>query len=128
MKIIKKLGIWMDHSTAHIIDLSNTPITTTYIKSDSNLLETIEYSALEESHNHNREQRDLTAFFKKISEIILHFDKVLLFGPTNAKNELSNLLKTNHLYENINIEMKSTERMTENEEHTFVENYFNNVN
>lgn len=126
MKKIKNLGIWMDHSNAHIIDLSIVPITTTYIKSDSNLVSDIEYSALEESHNHNREQRILTAFFKKLSDIILPFDNVLLFGPTDAKNELSNFLNENQFYLNKQIEIKSTCKMTENQEFAFVKNHFNN--
>ena len=52
-------------------------------------------------------------------------DEVILFGPTEAKNELLNLLRENHLFDKIKIEVKTADKMTEIERNTFVKEYFN---
>jgi hypothetical protein len=49
---------------------------------------------------------------------------VVLFGPTDAKKELLNLVKTDHLFEGIKIEVKNSDKMTEDQMHTFVRDYF----
>ena len=48
----------------------------------------------------------------------------MLFGPTNAKTELLNLLKADHHFDKINIETKQADKMTENQQHAFVREYF----
>jgi stalled ribosome rescue protein Dom34 len=42
---------------------------------------------------HNKEQQIHEAYYKEILAKILGYDHMLLFGPTNAKNELLNYLK-----------------------------------
>jgi len=59
-----------------------------------------------------------------IEAVIKEFDDVLLFGPTSAKNELLNLLRQNHLFEKIKIELKPADKMTENQQQAFVREYF----
>jgi len=34
------------------------------------------------------------------------YQEVVLFGPTDAKNELSNMVKTDHLFDEIKIEVE----------------------
>jgi hypothetical protein len=75
MKSTKHLGIWMDHSIAHLMELTNDKIITNIIESQSKLQG-------EEQH--------------------LKKDKSLM-----------------------HIEAKSADKMTENQEHTFVREYFN---
>ena len=48
----------------------------------------------------------------------------MLFGPTDAKTELFNLLKADHHFDKINIETKHADKMTENQQHAFVREYF----
>ena len=50
--------------------------------------------------------------------------KYCFFGPTNAKTELLNMLRTDHHFDKIDIEVKNTDKMTENQEHAFVKEYF----
>jgi len=40
-----------------------------------------------------KKQHIQSGYYKKLSDAILKFQQVLLFGPTEAKNELLNLLK-----------------------------------
>ena len=124
MKNSKNLGIWMDHSVAHLMALTGETVETTTIKSDFSHEE--KEGALNRSEHvmHNKENQRQAEFYKNISKIIQNYDAVLLFGPTKAKNELLNILEEDQLCANIKIEVKSAEKMTENQQHAFVKEYF----
>lgn len=124
MKTASNIGIWMDHANAHLIEYRTDTIETnllhaTFIHQDKE-------EALRKSENlmHNKEQHQQLAFYKKLEEVILQYEAVLLFGPTDAKLELLNLLKANHHFDKIHIEVKQADKMTENQEHAFVREYF----
>lgn len=125
MNTKKRLGIWMDHSIAHLIELTNDSLVTKTIESESKAQEQEQHSNKDEIHKLSKEQSYHLAFYKKLSDVIIEFDEVVLFGPTSAKNELLNTLKSNHLFEKIKIEAKSADKMTENQQQDFVEKYFN---
>ena len=72
----------------------------------------------------NKEQHEEAEYYKEVGEAIRNYDNVLLFGPTEAKAELFNILRADHLFEKIKIEMKTTDKMTENQKHAFVREYF----
>ena len=57
-------------------------------------------------------------------DAIKNYDEVLIFGPTHAKEELVNLLKADRHFENIKIDVKHADKMTENQQHAFVKDYF----
>ena len=124
MTTINNLGIWMDHSNAHIMELTVDPIETKVYESKFDQAE--RGLSLEKSENlmHNKEQHDSAAYYKGLIDVIKNYKSVLLFGPTNAKTELYNLIKADHRYENIKIEVKQADKMTENQEHAFVQDYF----
>jgi hypothetical protein len=73
---------------------------------------------------HVKQQHLQSSYYKKLSDAIRNYHEVLLFGPTDAKTELLNLLKTDHLFEDIKIEIKHSDKMTEHEMHAFVKEYF----
>jgi stalled ribosome rescue protein Dom34 len=73
---------------------------------------------------HIKEQHLHSSYYKKLSDAIKNYQEVVLFGPTEAKEELLNLLKNDHLFENIKISIKNTDKMTEYQMHTFVKEYF----
>jgi hypothetical protein len=124
MKTTKQLGIWMDHSIAHVIKLSNGTIETNSIESTPEIEENQQIVYKDESHSLNKEQRELTSYFRKLGDVILENDQVLLFGPTEAKSELLNVLKENHLFDKIKIEVESADKMTEIQRNTFVKEHF----
>jgi stalled ribosome rescue protein Dom34 len=68
---------------------------------------------------HNKEQQQ-SSYYKKLGSAIKNSQEVVLFGPTSAKNELLNLLKADHLFENIKIEVKHSDKMTKAKMHDFV--------
>ncbi len=81
----------------------------------------------DESLKHNTEQDQLSDFFKRISAIIHNYSEVIIFGPTNAKTELYNLLKEDSHFNNIKIDVETTDNLTENQMHAFVKEHFEKV-
>ena len=73
---------------------------------------------------HQKEQHEHYDYYKKIGEAIRNYQDVLLFGPTTAKTELFNMLKADHHFEKIKIETKHADKMTVNQQHAFVKEYF----
>ena len=73
---------------------------------------------------HNKGQHQQTDYYKKVGEAIRQYDDVLLFGPTDAKVELFNLLKADHRFEKITIHLDTTDTMTDNQQRAFVKAYF----
>jgi hypothetical protein len=124
MENIKQLGIWMDHSNAYLMELTNDKIVTNIVESEF-VEQDNEYNLkYHEKSFHNKEQQQQLSYYKKLSGFIRRYQEVILFGPTDAKIELLNLLKEDHLFENIKIEVKQTDQMTEYQRHDFVREYF----
>lgn len=123
MEAKKKIGIWMDHSTANLIDL-NTKKNADSITSKFNFHVKEEALSKSESLMHNKEQQMQEAYYKEIAEVILKYDHVLLFGPTNAKTELRNYLNKDLHFKDIIIDVETTDNMHDNEKKSFVENHF----
>ncbi len=118
------LGIWMDHSNAHLMEFTTVSITTKIISSRSARREKERGIGRSEDGMHQKEQHGQSDYYKKIGEAIKNYQDVLLFGPTNAKTELFNLLKADHHFEKIKIETKDADKMTQNEQHAFVREHF----
>lgn len=124
MKTLKKIGIWMDHSMAHITEFYSDIKETKIITSDFTFQDRVETLERSENEMHNKEQQKQTTYYKNLAQIIKGFDEVILFGPTDAKVELYNLLKDNHLFDAIKIEVKNTDKMSDKEQQNFVDDYF----
>ena len=60
----------------------------------------------------------------KWEEDIILYKEVLLFGPTDAKSELLNILHADLRFKEISIEVLSADNMTENQKLAFVKTYF----
>jgi hypothetical protein len=126
MKTHKNLGIWMDHSTAHFIDLKAD-------KNDHSISSAFTFNTKEEalkrseSIMHNKEHQMHEAYYKKIADEILNYDNVLLFGPTDAKLELHNYLNKDLHFKDIKISVESVDKMTDNEKDAFVKKHFEQI-
>ena len=124
MTTAKNLGIWMDHSNAHLIEFTTEPMKTTNLA--SGFTHQAKEQTLEKGEHlmHNKEQQQQLAYYKELGAVIKNYDAVMLFGPTDAKVELFNILRTDHQFEKIKIDVKQADKMTENQEHAFVRKYF----
>ena len=124
MTTTKNLGIWMDHSNAHLMEFSPDPMETKTIASKFTH-EAKEHSLGKSEHlMHNKEQHQQSEYYKKLGEAIRNYEEVILFGPTDAKVELLNVLRADHRFVKIKIEIKQADKMTENQQHAFVREHF----
>jgi stalled ribosome rescue protein Dom34 len=124
MVTAKSLGIWMDHSIAHLMEFTTLPIETKIISSKFTHGEKEHSLGKSENLMHNKEQHQQSEYYQRLGEAIRNYDEVILFGPTQAKAELLNLLRADHRFEKIKIEIKQADKMSEKQEHAFVRNHF----
>lgn len=116
----------MDSESAHFMEFSDEPKQEAEI--ESTFTHEVKQVSLGKNENimHNKEQHQQADYYKRLGEVIKNYDEVLLFGPSNAKSELVNTLKSDHHFDKIKIEVMSAEKMTENQLHAFVKDYFSN--
>ena len=126
MKTEKKLGIYMDHSMANLIEYTNEAIEVNNINIDFSFQDKKESLEKSESLMHNKEQQKQGAFYKNLSQKIIDYDWVILFGSTNAKTEFFNIVNEDHHFSKVKIRIKNTDKMTKNQQTEFVNNYFFN--
>jgi stalled ribosome rescue protein Dom34 len=124
MKNTKKAGIWMDHSRAFIMELVSDSIFESNVASEFTPQEAEISWNKSEKMMQNKEQHQLMSYYKKLTDIIRDFNEVLLFGPTSAKDELLNIIREDHLFDDIKIEIKKSDKMNGIEMHKFVKEYF----
>lgn len=122
----KKLGIWMDHSNAHLIEF------TTDVNSADGKIITSKFTheakelSLGKSENlmHNKERHQQSEYYKELGDVIRNYDSVILFGPTTAKVELFNSLESDQRYSKIRIQVLQADKMTDNQQQAFVREHF----
>ena len=126
METKNNLGIWMDHSTAYLININSKNESRSIV---SKFTSETKEEALSKSEilMHNKRQQMHEKFYKKIGSEILKYNHVLLFGPTNAKVELHNYLNKDLHFKDIKIDIEPVDKMTDNEKDAFVKNHFENV-
>lgn len=127
IKPTQYLGIWMDNSTAHLMEYTRDSMETETVESTFTHQDREETLNRSESVMHNKEQQKQRLYYKELAEIIKKYDEVILFGPTNAKVELLNTLKEDHHFDKIKIAVEDADKMSENQQHAFVRGYFSNL-
>lgn len=120
----KKIGIWMDHTNANLMEFSQNPILTSTIH--SKFTHQVKEHSLSKNENlmQNKEQQQQGAYYKQLADVIKNYGEVLVFGPTEAKDELLNTLKADNNFKNLKIKIEQTDNMTENQQHAYVKNHF----
>jgi len=123
METQTKIGIWMDNVNAHLIDLDSNGKNYTIT---SNFDNDVQNEAIRKSENgmHNKRQQLHESYYKEIAAVILNYDAVLLFGPTNAKAELHNYLVDDLHYKDKKIDVLPADKMTDNQKEAFVKSHF----
>ena len=117
-----QIGVCMDYSIAYLLEEKNEEKVITIIEADSEML----VNNQGDDNNNIRTGRKDSVFFKKVFEIVKDFDKVFLFGPVSAKNELLHRIKANKLL-HIEIQNNPTgDKITENQKIDFINKYFDN--
>jgi hypothetical protein len=124
METTKKIAIYMDHFVANIFEYNNSAEAIKTIKSDFNHFEKEKILQKGESHLHNKEQDMQQDFYSKLRNELLSYNSVLLFGATNAKTELLNILQADAKFLNVEFTLKNTDKLTENQQIAFVNDCF----
>ncbi len=124
MTTAKYLGIFMDHSKANLIEFTDEQEEFKTIKSDFTHEEKEISMSKGENRMHNKEQQMQQEYYNALSDVILNYQKVILFGPTDAKIELYNILKDDTKFKNIMLDSASTDKLSANQQFAFVKNYF----
>lgn len=124
MSTTNKLGIWMDHSNAHLIEFNKEPSATTIISTTFNHEDKEAALQKGETLMHNKRQQQHAAYYKKLGETIISYEEVILIGPTDAKTELLNILQSDLRFKKIKIEVQPADKMSENQKQAFVKNHF----
>lgn len=124
MKSVQKLGIYMDHSTAHIIEFSEGCKVIATVLRDFNKQHKNDTLQRNESEMHQKQKEQQQDYYKKLASFIKKLDTVLLFGPTQAKTELFNLIRKNHDFDLIQFAIKATDVLNSKQKCEFVRHYF----
>jgi len=122
MKKNKQLSIWMDYSNALLMELCNHMIVSTRIEVKPSEDDDEKANDQIPTQEHIRHQLD---YFKEISDVVINYQEVLLFGPTEAKSELMALLKKDCHFKNILFQLVNTNKMNDDSIHKFVVDHYN---
>ena len=114
----------MDHSVAVLLDFTDDTIVKRNIESEIIIPDGEFTLTLNENSLQNKQQQRNLNYYKKVGDAIRNYNEVLLFGPTDAKNELFNLIKNDNHFEDIKIKVKNADKMTENQMNAFVRVHF----
>jgi hypothetical protein len=127
MKVDRRVGIWMDHSVAHVMEYVSDDYTVKTIEAEFSMPVHQDGMLHSENSLHNKKSQSNKMFYNALEEVIKDYDVVLLYGPTEAKNELKNLIRSQHKFDAIKIETKSAEKMSFNQQHAFIKEYFSKL-
>lgn len=123
MGVTKKLGIWMDYSMANLMEFTTIPFEVKIVKSNS--FDTKNQLSLESNSMHlSNANQLLSIYYNTIANEIKNYDRIILFGPTNAKLELFDVLSEDERLIKTKFEIRDTDTMTNNEQYEFIKKYF----
>jgi hypothetical protein len=124
MSLVRKLGIWMDHSRAHLIEFSMDSKESETLTSNFTHEEKEKTEGKNEFLMHNKEQHQQAEYYKRLAEAVKGYDELVIFGPTDARLEFYNLLKKDHHFDKIVIEVEHAGKLTDNQQQLFVRDHF----
>ena len=123
---VTKIGIWMDYSIAHLMEYSNSPFEVETIESNFTQKEKVNYLLKGEEFLQNKEKEKQSNYYKKLMAIVKKYQEVILFGPTNAKEELFNALAADSSFWHIKVRVTQTDKMSAQQQHEFIREFFAN--
>ena len=114
----------MDHSIAYLMEFTNNPFEIKTIEpefpegnEELNLVKGVQLPK-------NTDKHILYAYYNRIGEAIKNYKQIVLFGPTDAKVELFDVLSEDHRFVKTIVEIKETDKMSVNQQHEFISKYF----
>ena len=127
MKAKKRIGIWMDYTSAQIYENASGEYLLTTLESNFVMPVKQDVKLHSESLLHNKENQTDQAYFKDLIELIKGYDEVLLFGPTKAKTALYNRIKADPKFNKIYIETHDADKMTSKQILAYIKDFFSKL-
>jgi hypothetical protein len=136
IKTAKRIGLWLDHAKAHFIDISKGPeiVETAFSDQESELRYKGESgngtllgnnrATNNEHHKHNREKLIMDEYYRMLTDRLQHYDDILLFGPTSAKDELHNKLNADKRFKDKSITIAPADQLSEKQMVAKVKSFF----
>ena len=127
-----QIGIWIDKSKAQIITpkkISKTILSEFDPKPriDPQKREVgrfgKQYISTENSDQNRFKQQEIN-FLKNVVASCKHFESLLIFGPAYMKNRLHKMIQADYLLKNKPIQIRTSEKMTDNQLIAFVKKHF----
>jgi hypothetical protein len=126
------IGVWIDKTKAMIISPERIIET---IPSEIDIRPRIEGQGKEygrlgsqflslEKSKQNRLQQQEIKFLKKVCKEIKAYEQILIYGPAQMKNKLEQYIIEDHSMKDKFVEVRKTEKMTENQLVAFVREFF----
>ena len=132
---MRKIGIWIDQKEANIISLIETTIASKTIYSDVETRVRIEGETkqfgrfgdqylVDEKGKQNRIEEYTNRYLGRVMKEIQNADEVMLFGPAQTKSKLEKLILTSQELAAKLTEVKTSEKMTDNQKIAFVKDFY----
>ena len=133
---IRKIGVWMDHSEAKLIEPEKEVESIRTIHCGSSGRERFPgespdgirlghyRSSNKEYNKHRREENANRDYFESLMTELKAYDKICLFGPTTATYEFSNYLSGKKGFTDKKINIQKTDYLTNPQLFKMVKEYF----
>ena len=134
-----RVGVWMDYAhdyfieydgiSALIVDAIEAP-TVGHLRekgeadNKTRFSEDPQQSSPNEYSKRNIEQEELKRYFKMLEKNMEGYRDILLFGPGTARDKFFKRISEKHFLEGKRISVEISDKLTENQMVSFVEDYF----
>lgn len=112
----------MDDLDAHLMDFKTDIIELNTI--ESTFVHPEKFEEEDKRKRQAKEKREYNKFHKDLSETIKYYDEVIIFGSSESKKTLVNILSSDEKFSHIKIAVKDIENLTESQQHNFVKEFF----
>jgi hypothetical protein len=105
-------GVWLDNNNAMIIANPADEAGDDYTIHNKVKAEKHQGGGSEHSMN-NGKQGEVVKYFKSVSNLLLKYDEIFLFGPGKSQEQLQNHLKEDPQFNNKHITIDSADQLTD---------------
>jgi hypothetical protein len=134
---MSKIGIWMDHYTAHCIIADKGIVATIknqhesqprYEGEGSNETQVAQSRFGNNEYKTNQiEKNTLKSYFQSVAEVAKDYQHILVFGPTTAKKEFFNLVMDDSRFDGKTLHMENSDKLTDNQMVAFVREFYSAI-
>jgi hypothetical protein len=120
----RKIGVWINYHNANLIEYNIGKMGTKVIISKLSIQPEQDQPKQSAPNTPMLETVNKIDYYQQIGAVLKQYAEVLLFGPTDAKTELFEQLKTDPHFFEIKFTIKPADKMTEYQQYTFVRDHF----